>query len=119
MKTWPVFPEERDGLLRRIEAEDISGVVFLSGDRHSTELSAVTLSNGRKVLDYTCSALTSGTHDNTAEANTRRVEGTMVGVRNYGTLEFTGPRKERVMTIRTHDTEGNVLWERQFAASDL
>jgi len=113
------FPEERDGLLRRIEEEDISGVVFLSGDRHSTELSAVTLSNGRKVLDYTCSALTSGTHDNTAEANTRRVEGTMVGVRNYGTLEFTGPRKERVMTIRTHDTEGNVLWERQFAASDL
>ena len=28
------FPSEREQILSRIEAEDIRGVVFLSGDRH-------------------------------------------------------------------------------------
>ena len=114
-----LFPEERDGILERIEKEDIRGVVFLSGDRHSTELSELTLSNGRKVIDYTCSALTSGSYDHSDEANTLRVEGTMVGVRNFGTLAFSGPRKDRVLTIRTYDTSGELLWERQYAASEL
>ncbi len=114
-----LFPEERDGILKRIEKEDIRGVVFLSGDRHSSELSELTLGNGHKVIDFTCSALTSGTYDHTDEPNTLRVPGTMVGVRNFGTLEFTGPRKERVLTLRTHDAEGKILWEKQYAAADM
>ena len=113
------FPKERDAILQRIEKEDIRGVVFLSGDRHSTELSEVELNNGRKVIDFTCSALTSGTHDNTSESNIHRVEGTMVGIRNYGTIEVTGPRKSREMTLRAHDSSGRILWEHKYAASDL
>ena len=114
-----LYAEERDELLDRIEQEGIHGVVFLSGDRHSTELSEVTFADGRKVLDFTCSALTSSTYDHNSEPNSRRVEGTMVGVRNYGTLEITGPRKERVLTIRTFDAGGEVLWEHRYAAGDL
>ena len=41
------------------------------------------------------------------------------GNRNFGTLEVTGPRKERVMTIRTHDAKGDIIWEREYKASDL
>lgn len=113
------FPEEREAILSRLNEEDIRGVVFLTGDRHSTELSEITQPNGRKVLDFTCSALTSGTHDNTSEPNSHRVEGTMVGIRNFGTLEVTGPRKERVMTLRAHDGQGKILWEKAYPASDL
>jgi len=113
------FKEERNELLRRIDEEDISGVAFLTGDRHSSELSKLTLPGGRTVIDFTCSALTSGTYDHSGEPNHNRMEGTSVGVRNYGTLTFSGPRKERIMTIRTHDAEGNLLWERQVAASGL
>jgi hypothetical protein len=43
----------------------------------------------------------------------------MVGTRNFGTLEVTGLRKERIMTIRTHDAQGAVIWEREYKASDL
>ncbi len=114
-----LFPEEREGILDRIEKEDIQGVVFLSGDRHSTELSELTLGNGRKVIDFTCSALTSGTYDHTDEPNSTRVSGTMVGVRNFGTLEVSGPREERVLTLRTFDSSGALLWERQYASSEL
>ena len=114
-----LYAEERDGLLKRLEKEDIRGVVFLSGDRHSTELSELTLSNGRKVLDFTCSALTSSTYDHHSEPNTRRVDGTMVIERNFGTLEFSGPRTERVLTIRTHAADGSLLWERSYRADEL
>ena len=63
--------------------------------------------------------MTSGTYDHSDEPNTRRVPGTMVGTRNFGTLEVEGPRKERVMTIRTHSANGDVIWERVYKASDL
>ena len=114
-----LYPEERDGILDRIAAEDIRGVDFLSGDRHNSELTELQGADGKKVLDFTCSALTSGTYDHSDEPNTRRVPGTMVGTRNFGTLEVEGPRKERVMTIRTHSANGDVIWERVYKASDL
>jgi len=113
------FEEERNELLRRIDEENIQGVVFLTGDRHSSELSQLTLPGGRTVLDFTCSALTSGAYDHSGEPNHNRIEGTSIGIRNYGTLSFGGPLDNRVMTIRTMDGEGNLLWERKFAASDL
>lgn len=113
------FPEERKVLLDRIEAEGIKGVVFITGDRHNTELSALQLPNGRWLYDLTASPLTSSAYDHTDEPNSLRVPGTMVGVRNYATLEFSGPRKDRSMLIRVHDVGGEVLWEKSIAASSL
>jgi alkaline phosphatase D len=78
------FPSERQQILERIEAEDIRGVVFLSGDRHTTELSELTLANGRKVYDLTVSPLTSGPGHARDEPNTLRVEGTYVHHRSEG-----------------------------------
>ena len=31
----------------------------------------------------------------------------MVGIRNYGVLNVSGPRKERVLTMTVKDAEGN------------
>ncbi|RPG80141.1 MAG: alkaline phosphatase family protein [Crocinitomicaceae bacterium TMED114] len=118
-ENFAMFEAEREMLLARIRDEDIHGVVFLTGDRHSSELSALELKSGQTVLDFTCSALTSSTYDHSQEPNHNRLEGTSVGVRNYGTMTLTGPRKERVMTFRTFDAEGELLWERSFAAADL
>ena len=107
------FPSERQQILDRIEAEDIRGVVFLSGDRHTTELSEITLSNGRKVYDLTVSPLTSGTGHAKDEPNSLRVEGTYVEQRNYAVLSFDGPRKNRTCTIEVKGTDGTLLWNRQ------
>lgn len=105
------FPDERRQILERIEAEDIRGVVFLSGDRHTTELSELTLGNGRKVYDLTVSPLTSGPGHAKDEANTLRVEGTYVEQRNYAVLSFEGPRKNRICTVEVKSTEGESLWK--------
>lgn len=104
------FPSERQQILERLEAEDIRGVVFLSGDRHTTELSEFTMANGRKVYDLTVSPLTSAPGHAKEEPNTLRVEGTYVEQRNYAVLSFDGPRKDRRCTVEVKSTDGTSLW---------
>ena len=110
-----LFPEERAYLLKRIEEEDIRNVVFLTGDRHLTELSQYVNARDHAVYDLTVSPLTAGVNPND-EANELRVEGTLVNEHNFGLLEFSGPRKERVLTIRVIDADGNEKWTREIAS---
>lgn len=105
------YPKERQAIIDRIQAEGITGVVFLSGDRHFTELSELTLPDGNIIRDLTVSPLTSTAYD-PEEDNMLRVEGTRVGQRNFATLTFSGRRKERTMTIRVFDSDGELMWER-------
>ncbi|MFZ1693015.1 MAG: alkaline phosphatase D family protein [Flavobacteriales bacterium] len=110
-ETYATMGAERERLLKRIEDEGLRNVVFLTGDRHFTELSSVKLKDGRTLYDLTCSPLTSGVHK-PKEVNANRVDGTLVEQRNFATLSFSGVRKERMMTMRVFDAEGRLLWER-------
>jgi alkaline phosphatase D len=105
------IPDERAELLRRIEAEGIRGVVFVSGDRHFTELSTLELKDGSRIHDLTCSPLTSGTYG-PKETNDLRVPGTLVEQHNFAELYFNGPKGARVMTMRVLNAQGEMLWER-------
>jgi len=110
-ETYATMAVERAELLRRIEQEGITGVVFLTGDRHFTELSRVGLADGRTLHDLTVSPLTSGPYE-PREKNTNRVEGTLVTERNFATLTFSGARKKRTMLVQVFDAGGTLLWER-------
>ena len=105
------YPAERTYLLNRLRSEEIQGVVFLSGDRHMTELSALKLSDKTTVYDLTLSPLSSRPNDISAdEPNEHRVKGTYVDVNNYGLLHFSGPLKERALRIEVKDTKGELIW---------
>jgi alkaline phosphatase D len=104
------YPEEREYLLKRIEEEKIRGVVFLTGDRHHTEMDQYTNEAGNLVTDITISPLTSGHAFNVTEENKYHVEGTLVLKRNFGVLEFSGPRTSRVLTVKVYDSNGEELW---------
>lgn len=106
-------PAEREYLLRRIDEEDIEGVVFVNGDRHHSELSTLVLPGGNRVWDITISPLTSGAAGSEEERNIFRVPGTFVSDRNYGILRYSGPRKERKLTVSVYDSGGELLWERE------
>lgn len=110
-ENFSTMPKERAELLRRIEEEGIRGVVFITGDRHFTELSAMDLADGRRIYDLTVSPLTSGTHS-PKEKNDLRVEGTLVEQRNFATVTFSGPKGQRIMTMGVFDAQGRKLWER-------
>lgn len=106
------FPEEREKIIRLIEEEGIKNVIFLSGDRHKTELSKMTLSNGNSLYDFTCSPLSSKSYDSSDEGNTLRVKGTHVSTQNFGQLTLNGSYKERTLTISSFNAKGEKLWER-------
>ena len=108
-------PNERQRILNAIAAEGIKNVIFLTGDRHHSELSKWQR-NGITVYDFTSSPLTSGTHDALDEPNRLRVEGSHVAVHNFGTMEITGPRRERKLTFRLFDSEGKELWSHEIEA---
>ena len=105
--------EERAYLLKRIEEEGIKNVIFLSGDRHHTELSRLETDSGIVMYDLTVSPLTSGASTNVDEVNGNRVDGTAVFERNFGKLEVSGPFGQRVLTITVFNTQGEQLWQQE------
>jgi len=113
------YPAERDYILKRIAEEEIKGVIFLSGDRHHSEVSAKTLENGIKIWDITSSPLTSKPNLNVTETNDHREEGSLIQERNFTTLTFSGPRKDRKLNIKYYDTEGNELFSYQITADEI
>jgi alkaline phosphatase D len=110
------YPVEREYLLDRIAEEGIEGVVFLTGDRHHTELCRV-VHKGVTMYDLTISPLTSGTHEDGDAATTNRVEGKLYNKTNFGLLEVSGPGKARVLNMRVMDADGNEVWSHQVEAA--
>lgn len=111
-----VYEEERRMLMKRIIEEQIKGVVFLTGDRHHTELSRLQAENGTVIYDLTISPLTSSVHSDTSEVNKFQVEGTLLAERNFGVLEFSGPRKSRSLKIVVMDADGKEKWTQTILA---
>jgi len=111
-------PAERDSLLAFIEREGIQGVLFLTGDRHHSELSAYKNARGHWVYELTTSPLTSGVNTGAArEINRNRVEGTLVTQHNFALLRFSGPRTQRQVELSLLSTAGEVLWKRTILPS--
>lgn len=119
-ENYATFPEERQYLLDKIREARIEGVIFLDGDRHHTVLSRLQENEDvYPIYDLTCSSLTAGTNSNKEILNTNKLEGTVVGEHNFGMLAVTGPRRNRVLTIKILDKDGEALWTREIKAQDL
>ena len=112
------YGEERARLLEEIEREGIEGVLFVSGDRHFTELTRLDRPGTYPLYDLTVSPLTAGAVDR-VEDNPARVEGTLVNRHNFAIIEFIGPREDRSLRITVHDSGGRGLWSRDIPASEL
>lgn len=104
------YEEERAYILKRISEENINGVIFLSGDRHHSEISEMELESGHTVWDITSSPLTSGANQNVNEHNEYQVEGSLIQQRNFTTLDFSGPAGERKLKIRFYDSQGKEIF---------
>lgn len=115
------FPAEQRELLDFLRAAKVEGVVFLSGDRHHTELIRRREPGLYPLYDFTSSPLTSGVHEAGKEAeNPARVPGTLVtSARNFGLLEVAGKTGERTLTLRTLDATGKELWRHEIRQGEL
>ncbi len=102
------FDKERQDIIDFIYAENIEGVIFIDGDRHHTELSKLSLEGKPTIWDITVSPLTSGAHMSD-EINGLRVSETYVGEQNYAQITVSGPRKNRLVTVKIKDKTGKII----------
>lgn len=107
------YERERAEIISFIQDNDIKNVVFLTGDRHRTELSRLEKEGAPTIYDLTCSPLSSRSYaERSPEDNTLRVEGTEVSEQNYGRVSIRGDQDARQLKIEVFDTEGKLLWDR-------
>ena len=120
-EAWHWYPKERAAFLKWLEDEAISGVLFLSGDRHLSVLSHTLGEKGYAFWELTCSPLTAGTFPPRAEDlnNPMTQAGTLVTQRNFCAIHVEGPADSRRLRIQVRGTDGAVLWERMLARTAL
>lgn len=119
-ENYATFPKEQRYLLNKIREAKIEGVIFLDGDRHHTGLSKMKESEDVYPLyDLTCSSLTAGAHDNDEKLNQYRIPETLFGKHNFGLINVSGPRTNRVLKMTIFDKDGEEVWTRIINANDL
>lgn len=124
-ESYNLFKKEREEILSFLVQQKISGVVFLSGDRHHTEIlreDALKDKLGYSLFDITSSPLSSGVSNvlKTEEAkNPQRVPNTLTVEQNYCSIKISGKKGERVMLVTCHDKNGLVKWGYQISESDV
>ncbi|MBI4755992.1 MAG: alkaline phosphatase D family protein [Betaproteobacteria bacterium] len=117
---WHHFPEERGAFLEWLAGARVDGVLFLSGDRHFTELTRSERPGNYPLFELTCSPLTAGSWMPEGEARRPNVvPGTLVGERNFCRLEFSGPGKVRQLVIKSFNARGEELWRQEIRAEEL
>lgn len=124
LNTAPVFEnysangygKERQEIINFIYKHQIKNVIFLTGDRHHSELSVLKSAGKPTIYDLTISPLTSGVHDASSEANSLRVAGSHIAERNFGLIKVSGPLKARELEIQMLSTTNKPLWTTKILA---
>lgn len=109
-ETWWKFSTEYNELMNFLKDNKINGVVFLTGDRHHSEIIKVERPGTYPLFDITVSPLTSGTHSfgGAEKNNPYRVIG-IDEKQNYAKISMTGKRNERKLTVQFFDVKGKGL----------
>jgi alkaline phosphatase D len=104
------FPVEYHDLMQFIKSQKISGVLFLTGDRHHSEVIRVDGITDYPLYDITVSPLTAGTHvfGRDEQNNPYRVAG-VDQKQNYGRVSLTGKPKDRKLSVTFIGVKGEDL----------
>ena len=114
------FPVEYDELMNFIKEYKINGVLFLTGDRHHSEIIKVDRPGTYALYDITVSPLTSGTHSfgGAEKNNPYRVLG-IDEKQNYARFSFSGKRNERKLLVEFFGVKGDKLGEWSVSENEL
>lgn len=113
------FPKEKEKLLSLIRDEKISGVLFLTGDRHHSELTKLEREGDYPLYDFTISSFTAGISPGKDELNTMRVPGKISDEHNFAIFNVSGKTKNRVLKCTVYDVKGKELWDYSIHENDL
>ncbi len=119
---WNHFATEQHAFAEWLAAQKVDGVMFLSGDRHFSELLKIDRPGAYPLYEYTSSPLTSrpwGNPDAAEKQNPDVVAGTLLGRRQFGMIRVTGPEDDRRIALESYDTTGKLNWRHEIRARDL
>lgn len=117
------YRAEYNELIQFITKYRISGVIFLSGDRHISEIIKVQPAGLYPLFDITSSAFTSGNSPKFMQgkeaANPYRVVPEPVLDQNFIKLSVSGARYNRIATIEAINVDNKVVWQYVLHQADL
>ena len=117
-ETWGNMIQERERLFKLIGDTGANGVVFISGDRHHTEISRIQgAATPYPIWDFTNSGMNEKTKK-ISEPNRHRV-GEALRVSNFGLIQIDWGRVEPVLTYTSRDAAGEVLLKQRIGLSEL
>lgn len=114
------FPVEYDELLNFLQTNNIKGVLFVTGDRHHSEIIKTTRVGTYPLYDITVSPFTSGISKTSGKeaVNPQRV-GKEIDEQNYARFVFTGQGKERKLTVQFIGLNGQQIDEWMITKMEL
>lgn len=104
-------------LLNYILDNEISGVIFLTGDRHHSELLKMNFREGDQdypFYEFTSSGITSfrrRTRRTKEKDNPNRVKHSLADFQNFGRIAITGESGNRDCTFYIYNNRGKLCWE--------
>jgi alkaline phosphatase D len=114
------YPSEYDELMNFLKDNKINGVLFLTGDRHHSEVIKIDRPGTYPLYDVTVSSFTAGTtgFDGPEKTNPYRVF-ELANKQNYGKFSFSGRRGDRKLVIEFLGIKGEKLGEWSISEKEL
>ena len=112
-ETWGNFPKERQRFLELLKKTKANGVIILSGDRHSAEISKLDDTLPYPLFDVTSSAMNQKQRPQDEE-NPNRV-GERYFEENFGLLKIDWSKPDTRVTMEIRDLGGKVVRSAQVA----
>ncbi|MEM1329535.1 MAG: alkaline phosphatase D family protein [Planctomycetota bacterium] len=116
-EVWNNFPHERQRLFDAIDEADASGVVFISGDRHLTEISVEEDSGPYPMWDFTSSGMNESERE-VNEPNRYRV-GPVKRMTTFGMIRIAWDAPRPYIDLEALGDDGEVLFAQRVRLSDL
>jgi alkaline phosphatase D len=106
------FPAEFKEMMDFLQDEKIDGVVFITGDRHLSEINKAERKGTYPLFDVTASPMTAGAsnYGNAEKENPSRIL-SITGKQNYARFTFTGTGPERKLMVEFLGIKGEKLAE--------
>ena len=106
------YSYEYNQLLDFLDRTKIKGVLFLTGDRHHSEIIKSIRQGNYDLYDITVSPLTSGVARVRGDEinNPARVPGSLVELRNYARFSVAGKKNERILGVQFQGVDGKTIF---------